>query len=100
VPKRPVIIAMAVRRISSSLRPRRQRAWAALLDGLRAILVPLCLALLGAYTFEYVIRSRIYPFYGLLYAVLFVALPYFATRAVANRLASLRAPPTSATAQS
>jgi len=69
-----------------------------LIEGLRAIVVPLCLAVLGAYAFEYVIRRRVYLFYGLLYAVLFVAIPYFVTRAVTNRLASLRTPPTSATA--
>jgi hypothetical protein len=69
-----------------------------LLQGLREIAVPLALAVLGAYIFEYVIRHRIYFFYGLLYAVVFVAIPYFVTRALANRLASLRTPPTSATA--
>jgi hypothetical protein len=69
-----------------------------LLEGLRAIAVPLSLAVLGAYIFEYVIRHRIYVFYGLLYAALFVAIPYFVTRALANRLASLRTPPTSADA--
>jgi hypothetical protein len=69
-----------------------------LLEGLREIVVPLCLAVLGAYVFEYVIRHRIYLFYGLLYAVLFVAIPYFVTRALSNRLASLRTPPTSAAA--
>jgi hypothetical protein len=66
-----------------------------LLEGLRAIVVPLCLAVLGAYIFEYVIRQRIYVFYGLLYAVLFVAIPYFVTRALANRFAS-RPPVTTA----
>jgi hypothetical protein len=72
--------------------------WRHLVDGLRQIAVPLGLAVLGAYVFEYVIRGRIYVFYGLLDAVLFVAIPYFATRALANRLASLRTPPTSAAA--
>jgi len=67
-------------------------------EGLRAIAVPLILAVLGAYVFEYVIRQRIYVFYGLLYAVVFVAIPYFVTRALANRLSSLRTPPTSAAA--
>jgi hypothetical protein len=57
-------------------------------DGLRAIVVPLCLALAGALTFQYLIRSRIYVAYGLLYATLFVAAPYFAIRGLANRLAS------------
>jgi hypothetical protein len=61
-----------------------------LLDGARAIALPLCLALVGAYLFEYVIRGRIYVFYGLLYALLFVAVPYVVTRALANRFASRR----------
>jgi hypothetical protein len=65
-----------------------------LLEGIRAIAVPLCLAVLGAYVFEYVIRGRIYFFYGFLYALLFVAIPYFVTRALANRLASRRTTPT------
>jgi hypothetical protein len=69
-----------------------------LLEGLRAIALPLGLAVLGAYAFEYMIRRRVYVFYGLLYAVLFVAIPYFVARALANRLASLRTPPTSAAA--
>ena len=64
-----------------------------LLEGLRAIVVPLCLAVLGAYVFQYVIRSHIYVLYGLLYALLFVALPYFVTRALANRIASIWVPP-------
>jgi hypothetical protein len=65
-----------------------------LLDGLRAIALPLCLALLGAYVFEYVIRGRIYIFYGCLYALVFVAVPYCVLRALANRVASRRITPT------
>jgi hypothetical protein len=72
-------------------------AWASLLlKGLRAIVVPLCLAVLGSYVFQYVIRRHVYVLYGLEYAVLFVAIPYFVTRALANRLAPNRAPPTAA----
>lgn len=56
-----------------------------LLVGLRAIVVPLCLAVLGSYVFQYVIRRHINIVYGLEYAVLFVAIPYFVTRALANR---------------
>jgi hypothetical protein len=74
------------------------KRWQQVFEGLREIVVPLGLALLGAYVFEYVIRHHIYVFYGLLYAVLFVATPYFVTRALANRLASLHKPRTSATA--
>jgi hypothetical protein len=74
---------------------RRRRQ---LLEGLRGIVVPLSLAVLGAYIFEYVIRHRVYVFYGLLYAVVFVAIPYFVMRALANRLVPGRSPPTSAPA--
>jgi hypothetical protein len=74
--------------------------WRHLGEGLRAIVVPLCLAVAGSYLFQYLIRRRIYFFHGLAYAVLFVAIPYFVTRALANRLASLGAPRNSATASS
>jgi hypothetical protein len=68
-----------------------------IVEGLRAIVVPLGLAVLGAYVFQFVIRGHIYFLYGLEYAVLFVAIPYFVTRALANRLAPNRVrPPTNA----
>jgi len=54
---------------------------------LRQILVPLGLAVILSNVFQYVNRARISPGYGLLYAVLFVAIPYFITRALANRVA-------------
>jgi hypothetical protein len=56
-------------------------------EGLREILVPLCVALLAALVFQYIIRSRVYVVYGLLYATLFVAFPYFAARGLTNRFA-------------
>ena len=56
-------------------------------QALREILVPLCVAVIFSDVFQYVNRSRISPGYGLLYAVLFVAIPYFITRALANRVA-------------
>jgi hypothetical protein len=55
--------------------------------GLREILVPLCVAAIFSYVFQYVNRSQISFAYGLLYALLFVAIPYFITRALANRIA-------------
>jgi hypothetical protein len=74
----------------SGLRHARGRRLQHLGAGLRAILVPLCIALLAAFTFQYVIRSRVYVFYGLLYATLFVAAPYLVTRELANRLTQSR----------
>lgn len=66
----------------------RGRRFAHLGGALRKILVPLCLAVGLSYVFQYVNRARISVAYGLLFAVLFVALPYFITRALANRVAS------------
>src|SRR5262245_46127738 len=54
---------------------------------LREIAVPLCIAVLVSYTFQYIIRSRINFAYGFWYAAIFVALPYVAARGLANRLA-------------
>lgn len=59
-------------------------------EGLRDIAVPLCVALAASYTFQYIIRSRVHLGYGLLYAALFMALPYFASRGLTNRLAHRR----------
>jgi hypothetical protein len=59
-------------------------------EALREILVPLAVALIGAFTFQYIIRSHIYPLYALLYALFFVAVPYLATRGLANRAARRR----------
>jgi hypothetical protein len=56
-------------------------------EGLHEIAIPLCVAILGAFTFQYIIRGHIYFAYGVLYAALFVALPYVATRGLANRAA-------------
>ena len=58
-------------------------------QGLREILVPLCIAVIFSELFQYVNRSRMSLTYGLLYAVLFVAIPYFITRALANRVAGV-----------
>ena len=58
---------------------------------LREILVPLCVAVIFSDIFQYVNRSRISFGYGLLYAALFVAMPYFITRALANRVAGASA---------
>ena len=65
----------------------RGRRCAHLGKALRQILVPLGLAVGLSYVFQYVNRSRISFAYGLLFAVLFVALPYFIARALANRVA-------------
>ena len=65
----------------------RGRRFAKLGITLREILVPLCLAVIFSDVFQYLNRSRISFGYGLLYAVLFVAIPYLITRALANRVA-------------
>lgn len=66
-------------------------------EGLRQILVPLCVAVIFSYIFQYVNRAYISFAYGLLYAVLFLAMPYFITRALTNRIAGaftrLQTPP-------
>ena len=63
---------------------------------LREILIPLCVAVIFSDLFQLVNRSRISFGYGLLYAALFVALPYFITRALANRIAGASHTPGSA----
>jgi hypothetical protein len=54
---------------------------------LRQLLVPLCIAVIFSGIFQYVNRSHISVGYAVLYAVLFVAIPYFITRALTNRIA-------------
>jgi hypothetical protein len=56
-------------------------------EGLRQIVVPLVLAVAFSELFQYLNRGRISFAYGLLYAVLFIAIPYFIARALANRVA-------------
>ena len=65
----------------------RGRRFANVGKGLREILVPLCVAVIFSDVFQYVNRGRISLGYGVLYAVLFVAIPYFIARALANRVA-------------
>jgi hypothetical protein len=54
-------------------------------QALRRILVPLCLAVVGSLVFQYVIRSRVHVLPAVLYAAVFVAAPYFVTRALTAR---------------
>ncbi len=68
------------------------RRLAKLGGALREILIPLCIAVIFSELFQYVNRSRISIGYGVLYAVLFVAIPYFITRALANRIAGVHTP--------
>jgi hypothetical protein len=56
-------------------------------EGLRQILVPLCVAVAASLLFQWVIRARVHVLIALVYAAIFVALPYFLTRAAANRVA-------------
>ena len=59
-------------------------------EGLREIAVPLCIAVLASYLFQFINRSSIHLALGFLYAVLFVAVPYLATRGIASRLTAQR----------
>ncbi len=59
---------------------------------LRRILVPACVAVGASCLFQYLIRSRIHVGYALLYAVIFVAVPYALARALGNRLLARRHP--------
>jgi hypothetical protein len=56
-------------------------------EGVRAIAVPLAIALGASLTFQFIIRKRVHIVTALLYALLFVAVPYFLARGAANRLA-------------
>jgi hypothetical protein len=74
------VYLMGLIRVPASRRHR-------LREDVRALAVPLVVALVAAYASQYIIRSRIYIGYGLLYATLFVVLPYLAARGIAHRLA-------------
>jgi hypothetical protein len=65
----------------------REARWQRIREGTRSVALPLIVALAGAYTFQYVILSRILVGYGLLYATVFVLIPYLAARGVGHRLA-------------
>lgn len=59
-------------------------------EGLRSIVVPLCLAIAASLLFQYLVMQRVRLWAGLGYAALFVALPYALARGAANRLVSAR----------
>jgi hypothetical protein len=58
---------------------------------LRAIAVPLCVAFIASVVFQYVIRTHVHFAYAVLYALLFVAIPYLLARELARRTAGFRA---------
>ena len=64
-----------------------------LADGVRAMLVPLCIAVLASLIAQQIVRSHLYFGYALIYAAIFVALPYFLARSVTNRLATRASTP-------
>jgi hypothetical protein len=68
----------------------RSHTGALIRDGLRGVVVPLCLALVASFLFQWIIRSHIELIPGVLYAALFVALPYVAARGASNRISSRR----------
>jgi hypothetical protein len=66
------------------IRARGQRL-AGVGEGLRAIAVPLTVALVASVAFQYIIRAHVHLSYAVLYAFLFVAVPYLAARGLTNR---------------
>ena len=56
-------------------------------EGVRAVAVPLVVAFIAAFSFQYIIRARIFVGYAVLYASVFVLIPYLMARGLANRLA-------------
>jgi hypothetical protein len=59
-------------------------------EALRAIALPALIAVIASLAFQWIILERPRLVYALAYALLFVALPYFAARGLANRAARLR----------
>jgi hypothetical protein len=55
--------------------------------GLREIWLPLLVAVAASMVFQYVIRRHEYVAFAVVYAAVFVAVPYFVTRALSNRVA-------------
>jgi hypothetical protein len=80
-------LLMAIIRDRSAQLDRLYRA-------LRAIAFPLSIALISSLAFQSFIRARIHFWYGVLYALLFVAIPYFLARGAACRVPR-RQPPSS-----
>jgi hypothetical protein len=58
-----------------------------LCEGLRDVVVPFCAAAVLSIVFQYIVRSRAHLAFALAFAIVFVAVPYFVTRAATNRLA-------------
>jgi hypothetical protein len=65
----------------------REARWQRVREGMRAVAIPLVVALVAACAFQYVIRSRVFFGYALLYALVFVLLPYLAARGFTHRIA-------------
>ena len=65
----------------------REARWQRIREGIRSVAVPLIAALVAACAFQYVIRSRIFVGYALLYATVFVLVPYLTARGLGHRLA-------------
>jgi hypothetical protein len=81
---RPVYFAALIRHRKGRAERLRQ--------GARAVVVPFVVALIAAFTFQYIVRGRIFLGYGLLYAIGFVLVPYLIARGLAHRLARARTP--------
>jgi hypothetical protein len=61
-----------------------EERWQCLRQAVHDIRIPLTIAVLASVTFQYLIRSRIVLGYAFLFALIFVALPYFLARGLAN----------------
>jgi hypothetical protein len=69
---------------------QRKRAKVLLRQGLRAIALPLSVAVFASLLFQYLIRARMRFVPALLFAIIFVAIPYMVARATANRVERFR----------
>jgi hypothetical protein len=54
-------------------------------QAIAAIVVPLCIATAASLVIQYLVVAKMHLLYALLYAFIFVALPYGITRGLANR---------------
>jgi hypothetical protein len=55
-------------------------------DAVREMALPLTVAIIASLAFQFLIRAHVHVAYALLYAFLFVAVPYSVARGLANRV--------------
>jgi hypothetical protein len=56
-------------------------------EGLHDVIIPFLIAVAVSMVLQFIVRSYIRFGFALAYAILFVAIPYFVTRALTNRIA-------------